>query len=558
MTTGASRGERHLLRTIGIDYQGASVPAPRSHGRHIKSAVALCALVTIMTVTTACSSGTPTTSAMKPPSDGVLVFGLNGDIGQPPDPDVYYANNGVAIIQNVYQGLVKYKDSVETPEIAPALATSWTVDPANTVFTFQLRRGVMFHDGTPFTSAAIKTSFDRRLAVAGGPSYMVEGVQSISTPDDFTAVIKLNAPNSAFLDYLASSFGPKMLSPTGLAKNAGSDNAQTYLSTHDLGTGPYELTKAEIGREYDLTAYPGYWGEKSPFTTVKLSVYTDVSTLGLALDHGDIAGVVNALPASNLSHYKTLSTVSNYFLPTLGAALVTVNPSKGFFSTQPARMAFLRMIDQQQLVDQVMGETSEVATTMYGKGMIPGGADNQAIAFDPKVMQAYVKTLPADTEMTIGYATGNDNAQNISNILASQLQAMGIKAAVQGYTTSTVFSWPQDPTKGPDAFVDGSNGPDGANPFMWGHVFWDKSGGINYFLCDSPRVDAMLDDAVRTGNDATYVQAGAAYGATGCYMTLAYNKSWVVAQKWLTNVAKAHHPGSYQLNFNQLGIAPES
>ncbi|MGY4708884.1 ABC transporter substrate-binding protein [Mycolicibacterium sp. CBM1] len=507
-----------------------------------------------LTLALAACSSTSSGGGSSAPTDGTLILGLNGDIGQPPDPDIYYANNGVAIIQNVYEGLVKYKDGAQTPEIAPALATAWSVDPTNTVFTFTLRDGVTFHDGTPFTADAVKASFDRRAAVNGGPAYMVAGVQSVVSTDPHTVVITLKEPNSAFLDYLASPFGPRMESPTGLAKNAGNDHAQSYLAKNDLGTGPYQLSKVQTGTEYELTAYPGYWGQKSPFTTVKLPVYNDVSSLELAIEQGEVSGAVNALPSAALQRFNGNANLKNYFLPTLGAALLTLNPHGSFFATQPARMAFLQLIDQQQLVSSVMGQTSEPATTMYGRGMIPDGADKQTITHDPKVMADYAKTLPAGTTMTLGYATNNDNAQKIANLVVAQLQTMGIKASAQGYTTATVFSWPNDPTKGPDAFVDGSNGPDGGNPYMWGHVFWDKTGGINYFMCDNPEVDDMLNSAVKSGDTALYVQAAQAYEQTGCYLNLAYNKDWVVAQKWLTNVTDAHNVGSFELNFNQLGI----
>jgi peptide/nickel transport system substrate-binding protein len=524
--------------------------------------IALCAVAGITAAALAAcgssahsSGGAAAGGSAPPPTSRALTLGLNGDIGQPPDPDIYYANNGVAIIQNVYEGLVKYKDGASTVQIAPDLAISWTVNKSNTVYTFHLRHGVTFHDGTPFTSAAVGASFARRLAVKGGPAYMVAGVKNVATPDKYTAVVTLKTPNSAFLNYLASPFGPKMESPTGLAKYAGSDHDQSYLSKHDLGSGPYELTTAETGREYDLTAYLGYWGQTSPYKTVKLVVYNDVSSLELALDQGDISGAVNALPASSLSHYQSLSSVSNYFLPTLGAALLTLNPSKSFFKTTTARMAFLKLINQNQLVSEVMGETSAPATTLYGKGMIPGGADRQNIGYNPSVMQAYAKTPPAGTPMTVGYATGNDNAQKMAAIIVAQLQADGIKATAQGYTTATVFSWPADPTKGPDAFVDGSNGPDGGDPYMWGHVFWDKTGGIDYFDCDSPAVDSMLNQAEQTGDTALYVKAAETYSATGCYMNLAYNKDWVLTQKWVTNVPHAHNIGSFELNFNELGIA---
>jgi peptide/nickel transport system substrate-binding protein len=118
-----------------------------------------------------------------------------------------------------------------------------------------------------------------------------------------------------------------------------------------------------------------------------------------------------------------------------------------------------------------------------------------------------------------------------------------------------VFDWYNDPTKGPDAFIDGNNGPDGGNPYMWGHVFWDKSGGINYFLCDVPAVDKMLNKAVTTGDNALFVKAAKTYSATGCYLNFSYNKDWVVAQKWLTGVPQAQNIGANELDFSKLGIA---
>jgi peptide/nickel transport system substrate-binding protein len=531
------------------------VTAPRV--RRTAKSLSVLTLATAAALTiAACGSGSSSSSDATPaPTDGKLVVGLLGDIGQPPDPDIYYANNGTAIMINAYEGLVQYKNNIDTVEIAPRLATAWKVSPDKRVYTFTLRKGVTFHDGTPFTSAAIKPAFDRRIAVKGGAAYMVEGVQSVDSSDPYTAVVTLKAPNSAFLDYLASPFGPKMESPAALKKNAGSDNAQTYLQTHDVGTGPYELTTAQTGSKYALTQYDKYWGPKSPFTTVDLPVYNDASALQLAFDAGDVHTIVAALPSTSLKKYESSSKTSSYLLPTLQSALVTVNPSRDFFAKQEARTAFMQFLDREKLIPQVLGDRSELAVTNYAKGMIPGGLDKQNITYDPSVLTAYAKTLPAGTKMTVGFATGNPNAQAIAEIVSAQLQAIGIKASAQGYPTAQVFGWANDPPKGPDAFIDGNNGPDGGSPYLWGHVFWDKTGGINYFLCDDPEVDALLNKGAETGDTALYVKAGEKYSATGCYMNFSYNKDWVVAQKWLTGVAESQNIGANELNFSLLGIA---
>ncbi|MDY1003851.1 ABC transporter substrate-binding protein [Curtobacterium sp. CFBP9011] len=520
--------------------------------RRTRAALVAAAAVPLLVLTACSGAGAAAPNAA--PTDGTLTVGLLGDIGQPPDPDIYYANNGLAIVLNAYEGLVQYANDTDKVQIAPRLATSWQVSDDNTEYTFHLRKGVTFHDGTPFTSAAVQTAFDRRIAVKGGAAYMVEGVKSVATPDAQTAVVTLKSPNSAFLDYLASPFGPKMESPTALRAHAGSDDAQTWLQTHDAGTGPYEISAADPGSSWTMKRYDGYWGTKSPFTTIKLPIYSDVSALQLAFDRGDVSTIVAALPSSSLSKYQDSKQFSSAMLPTLQSALVTVNPTKSFFATREARIAFLQSIDQKKMVQQVLGSRSEPATTLYAKGMLSDGSDKQETTYEPGAMKAYAKGLPAGTTMTIGYASGNTNAQQMANIQAAALQGLGIKATAKSYPTSQVFGWINDPTSGPDAFFDGNNGPDGGSPYMWGHVFWDKSGGINYFGCDVPAVDKTLDQALQTGDESLYGKAAQQYAATGCYYNLSYNKDWVVSQKWLTGVAAAHNIGANELDFSKLGL----
>src|ERR1700712_5269314 len=150
------------------------------------------------------------------PSDHTLHLSFLQDPGQPPDPDIYYAGQGLILTTNTYEGLLSYKGGTATPTLEPSLATSWTASPDNKTFTFVLRKGVTFHDGTPFTSAAIKPSFDRRLNVNQGPAYMVSDVASVVPDGDYKVTVTLKESNSAFLSYLAAAYGPKMMSPTGL------------------------------------------------------------------------------------------------------------------------------------------------------------------------------------------------------------------------------------------------------------------------------------------------------------------------------------------------------
>lgn len=531
-----------------------------SHFR--RRALTALSIVIVAVTATACggssssSSGSSSGGGNKAPTNGVLTAALLGDIGQPPDPSTFYAGNGIAIIKNVYESLVQYAPNTAQVKIAPQLATSWSVNNNFTVYTFHLRHGVTFHDGTPFTSAAVGPSFARTAALKGGPAYLAAVVKSVATPDSYTAVVTLKQPNSAFLNYLASPFSPKMLSPTGLKLHAGNNQAQTYLASHDLGTGPYELTKAEVGREYVLTQYPNYWGPKGPFKTINLPVYTEVSAMELEFQKGAVDLIVgdDAPPSSSINQYANNPNVSTYFLPMYTATLVTLNPNRPFFSSVKARVAFLQSIDSKQLVDQVINpKLATPATTVYGAGEIPGGADVQRITYNPAAMVAYAKTVKG-TPLTIGYLSSVPNGQLMANIIAAKMLALGINAKVLGVTTSTLFSWPAHPKTAADAYIDASDGPDGADPYMWGHVFWDKSGGIDLLQCDVPQVDAELNQAVQSNNTALYVKAAEQYSANGCYLHVATLGDYVLAQKWLTNIPQAHNLSAFEVAFNQLGI----
>ncbi|WP_263999963.1 ABC transporter substrate-binding protein [Mycobacterium yunnanensis] len=133
--------------------------------RPLRALTALAA--TAILAVTACGgsdSGSSTPNAA--PTDKVLHLSFLQDPGQPPDPDIYYAGQGLLLTTNTYEGLLQYKAGTDKAELQPLLATEWTASPDNKVFTFKLREGVKFHDGTPFTSAAVKASFDRRVRSA--------------------------------------------------------------------------------------------------------------------------------------------------------------------------------------------------------------------------------------------------------------------------------------------------------------------------------------------------------------------------------------------------------
>jgi peptide/nickel transport system substrate-binding protein len=529
----------------------------RSHRRRSRWLTA--AAATAALALTACNGPGSSTaeSTSVAPTDGVLQLGLLNDIGQPPDPDVYYSGNGLAVTTNVYEGLVQYKPGTDIATIAPSLATAWDVSGDNTTYNFTLQKGVTFHDGTPFTSAAVASSFDRRAAVDAGPAYMVADVESVTAPDDYTVTIKLKEANSAFLDYLASPYGPKMLSPKAMAENAGDDNGQTYLSTHDAGTGPYTLTEAKVGERYELEAYDGYWGSKPTFTKVELPVFTDTSAMQLALDKGDLAAIIGAVPSPAQANYLKSTKVKSYSLPSFQVGVLYMNPNRPFLATSEARKAMFSSVDWKTVIDQVLAQKGELATGAYSRGAITDGSDTKEIKYDAALMATYAATVPESAkEVNVGHSAGSADDAQIANIIAAQLQTVGLKAKVTPYQSSQVFgSFASDPANAPDVYIASGTWPDANNPYMYGHVFWDKSGGLNHLQCADDQATALLDEAVRSGEQATYVAAAAKINEAYCTPTFAYVNDFVVAQPWLGQVEQSHSMAEpYTLDFNTLTV----
>jgi peptide/nickel transport system substrate-binding protein len=114
--------------------------------------------------------GSACTSTPPPPQGhegGTLQLAYLADMAQA-DPDVFYDIEGNTVILSVYEGLLKYQP--DSTQVVPSLARSWQASPDGLSYTFHLRSGVTFHDGTPFNAQAVKASFQRRLAVGAAPA----------------------------------------------------------------------------------------------------------------------------------------------------------------------------------------------------------------------------------------------------------------------------------------------------------------------------------------------------------------------------------------------------
>lgn len=518
---------------------GANGKLSRRRGRLAKGLGA-----TAVLLATGAAASTPSGAARSSfPTSHTLNLSFLQDPGQPPDPAVYYASEGLILEDNVYDGLVQYAPDTPKRKIIPDLATSWTVSSNYKTFTFQLRHGVTFHDGTAFTSATVGPSIARDAHVDGGPAYMAQGVASVKTLGPYAVRITLSSPNAAFLDYLASAYGPRMYSSTGLAAHAGKDFDQSYLATHDLGSGPYTLTEAKVGVMYQLKAYPHYWGKKPYYTTVNFPVIDDFDTEEIEFNDGQIAAILHDLTTSAIESYQKTSGVDVYVLPNLEASYLYVNPHKPLLATVADRTAVLEAINLKQIVQDVFPGIATVATQAYPPNLVPAGMATQRDTYDPSVLAKLAQSLPtSEKTFTIGYDTGSPTDELISEILTADFDAAGLNAESIGYQTATVFNWPPPgkvTANAPDLLIQ-YPWPDADDPFQWAHILWGDQGGVNLFQCDIPDLDSQLSTALATDDVALFGKVGEEAAESGCWYNMANRSDVFVAHGWLKGLPQGH------------------
>jgi peptide/nickel transport system substrate-binding protein len=319
-------------------------------------------------------------------ASGTLVFGTSAD---PVSMDGAYVSDGesLRVVRQLFETLVTTEPG--GTEIVESLATDWEADEAGTSWTFNLREGVKFHDGTDFNAEAVCANFDRWYNFSGvqqspSVSYYWQTVftgfaknedpeqgtslyKSCEATDENTAVINLTTPSASFLPGLAlASFS--IASPTALEKYeadkvTGSGEEPRFEGTfgtqNPVGTGPYKLETFEPNNRLVMKAYEDYWGDKASIETLIFRPIADGPARRQALQANEIQGYDLVDPAD----YDALESAGFQLLsrPAFNVGYVGINSAKAPLDNPKIRQAVAHALNRQALVDAKYPEGSEVA-----------------------------------------------------------------------------------------------------------------------------------------------------------------------------------------------------
>jgi peptide/nickel transport system substrate-binding protein len=252
-------------------------------------------------------------------AEGALVVARNMDVNSL-DPARGFCDTCQIYLSAVYETLLTLGEDNKT--LVPKLATTWKANADQTEFTFNLAPAAVFADGSPVTSADVAFSLQRLKNIKGDPSFLMDSVTAIDTPDDKTVVIHTKEPNSEFLGILAASYAgivnKKLAEANGASAGADAATADTsdaWFFAHSAGSGPYTLESYTADTEIRFAANPHYWGKKPAIAEVIMKQTADAVAQAQMLESGaaDVAMQIDPDTAASLSSPDvTWSTVPSF------------------------------------------------------------------------------------------------------------------------------------------------------------------------------------------------------------------------------------------------------
>jgi peptide/nickel transport system substrate-binding protein len=381
-------------------------------------------VVALLVLIVGCTSPAPITSSPTAKGGGTLTVDVGSDAA---NLSSHFGDDTAseAIRNALYDNLVAFDDK---NNVVPQLALSWETSTDGKTWTFKLRTGVKFHDGSAFGAQAVKENFDQLLS----PDHPVTAaktafgfVDSLSVVDANTVRFSLKQSFGPFLYYLASSAGA-IESPTA-QKKFGKD-----IDTNPVGAGPFKFVEWQKGNRIAFERFDDYWGGRAKLDRIIYRVIPSASTRTIDVQTGtaDIAWQVN------LNDVDALAADANVALTkttTARTVMFWINTAKKPFDDVRVRQALNYAIDQTSLIKFVLKGYGTPACSLFGPGIL---SQAPVLCYDYNVTKA--KQLLSDAGYPNGFPLtllgpqGRYTADKESlEAVAGMLQQVGIKTTVK-------------------------------------------------------------------------------------------------------------------------------
>jgi peptide/nickel transport system substrate-binding protein len=416
----------------------------------------IAAIVIIIVIVAAGAFGYYYQTLQKPAVPKIVTYATLGEMVTL-DPSTEFSNS-IIILSNLYEPLIWYQPW-SSPVLQPGLATSWESSNNSQTWTFHLRQGVKFHDGTDFNATAVKYSIERTITLGQGAAYIWSTVKQINILDAYTVQFVLSAPTP--LDVVAcASYASWIMSPQidSLAKAAGFTNASQWFNAgHDDGTGPYTVTKWDPQSEVDMQKFPGYWGgwTSDQFDTAVVKIVRDETVQEEMVKSGEIQ-IAQYVPPADIPNLQNDSNIKVYASPQYQNLLGLLNNKKFPFNNTMIRQAVSYAIPYQEIVTSVLHGFGNVSVGPIPHGM-PGHFNNlPTYTYNlTKAKQLLAQAgYPNGFHILLTYETGDIREEGTAELIANSLKSLNIDVDIRAMTWDEQWSLAQGPAlQAQDIFV---------------------------------------------------------------------------------------------------------
>jgi len=322
---------------------------------------------------------------------------------------------------NIFEGLVKLN---ENGTFSPLLADSWSVAADGKTWTFKLKNGVKFQDGTAFDSADVKYSFTLYGSAESKNKRknVFVNIDAIETPDPLTVVIKLKNVDAIFLQNMSEATAV-ITAPESAATNA----------TQPVGTGPYKLENWVKGDSVTLTASPTFRTVGSfPIKTVKIRFIADPAATIAALLAGDIDAAPYGLPGDDVARFEKDKRFKVVLGSTEGETMVIINNKRKPFDDVRVRRALSYAIDKQAALDAAFSGHGTLIGSHFPPHH-PAYVDlTKQYAYDPNKAKALLKEAGVTTPLEVTLRLPPPAyARRSGEVVQAMLAQVGINAKIE-------------------------------------------------------------------------------------------------------------------------------
>lgn len=367
--------------------------------------------------------------------------------------DVAQTTDNYMVPMNIFDRLFESEVEADgSTAIVPSLCESYVVSDDGLTYTFTLREGVVFSNGSALTASDVQYTFERLLTSGGvnddiplevaGAEALQNGeadtLEGFTVIDDYHFFITLNAANAGFVAELT---GPAI----SVVDRETMETVQNFgLSCEDtIGTGPYKVTEWVVNDHYTLEYNDKYWGDEPSVKKMTVYIIPDASTQNLMYQNGDLDIIdLESLDASIVeSTYKTQYADRIVTSSRVGLVYFALNENNKYLSDVNVRKAIQAAVDVDSIVTGIYAGDAVVEN-----GIIPVGVwgFNKALerpAYDPAAAKALLESAGySDGEISFELAmdsSASGNIQLVYQVIHQNLQAIGINAEIKSYDESS-------------------------------------------------------------------------------------------------------------------------